>query len=208
MLVYVKGVFCAGNICVRNVKFSLRLYVIREWLSRVLCFNIKMHTLKYLRRVPNLTRHYSSSTLTKIYNNSSKFNERISELGQLRKTLYIYQSRPLCYFKNSIKYRDSILKYRYATNIRPFSTKKGDPETVAEPEIEKETTTNHTQLPAPVAVPEVWPQLPVIAINRNPVFPRFIKLIEVRLIWCNNIFYVTLDYELCTYVNRNLEILC
>ncbi|RVE40976.1 hypothetical protein evm_014374 [Chilo suppressalis] len=29
------------------------------------------------------------------------------------------------------------------------------------------------------AVPEVWPQVPVIAINRNPVFPRFIKLIEI-----------------------------
>ncbi|CAH2049591.1 unnamed protein product, partial [Iphiclides podalirius] len=34
-------------------------------------------------------------------------------------------------------------------------------------------------LPATVAVPEVWPQVPVIAINRNPVFPRFIKLIEI-----------------------------
>ncbi|XP_026727617.1 lon protease homolog, mitochondrial isoform X1 [Trichoplusia ni] len=36
-----------------------------------------------------------------------------------------------------------------------------------------------SQLPATVAVPEVWPQVPVIAINRNPVFPRFIKLIEI-----------------------------
>lgn len=34
-------------------------------------------------------------------------------------------------------------------------------------------------LPATVVVPEVWPHLPVIAINRNPVFPRFIKLIEI-----------------------------
>ncbi|GLV31920.1 Lon protease [Carabus blaptoides fortunei] len=37
----------------------------------------------------------------------------------------------------------------------------------------------NTQLPATVAVPEVWPHVPVIAINRNLVFPRFIKLIEV-----------------------------
>lgn len=28
-------------------------------------------------------------------------------------------------------------------------------------------------------VPEYWPQLPVIAINRNPVFPKFIKIIEI-----------------------------
>lgn len=34
-------------------------------------------------------------------------------------------------------------------------------------------------LPATVVVPEVWPYVPVIAINRNPVFPRFIKLIEI-----------------------------
>lgn len=36
-----------------------------------------------------------------------------------------------------------------------------------------------TSLPASVVVPEVWPQVPLIAINRNPVFPRFIKLIEI-----------------------------
>ncbi|CAG9818226.1 unnamed protein product [Phaedon cochleariae] len=35
------------------------------------------------------------------------------------------------------------------------------------------------QLPATVAVPEVWPHVPVIAINKNIVFPRFIKLIEL-----------------------------
>ena len=34
-------------------------------------------------------------------------------------------------------------------------------------------------LPATMTVPEVWPNVPVIAINRNPVFPRFIKIIEV-----------------------------
>lgn len=35
------------------------------------------------------------------------------------------------------------------------------------------------QLPATVAVPEVWPHVPVIAISKNIVFPRFIKLIEL-----------------------------
>ena len=35
-------------------------------------------------------------------------------------------------------------------------------------------------LPATMTVPDVWPNVPVIAINRNPVFPRFIKIIEVR----------------------------
>lgn len=34
-------------------------------------------------------------------------------------------------------------------------------------------------LPATMVVPEIWPNVPVIAINRNPVFPRFIKIIEI-----------------------------
>ncbi|XP_054159563.1 lon protease homolog, mitochondrial-like [Oppia nitens] len=32
---------------------------------------------------------------------------------------------------------------------------------------------------AAITVPEEWPEVPVIAINRNPVFPRFIKIIEI-----------------------------
>ncbi|KAL0271494.1 UNVERIFIED_CONTAM: hypothetical protein PYX00_008574 [Menopon gallinae] len=39
--------------------------------------------------------------------------------------------------------------------------------------------TNQTTLPAAVVVPDVFPFLPIIAVNRNPVFPRFIKLIEI-----------------------------
>jgi len=31
-------------------------------------------------------------------------------------------------------------------------------------------------------VPEHFPNIPVIAISRNPVFPRFIKMIEVGLL--------------------------
>lgn len=34
-------------------------------------------------------------------------------------------------------------------------------------------------LPATMVVPEEWPHVPLIAINRTPVFPRFIKLLEV-----------------------------
>ena len=32
---------------------------------------------------------------------------------------------------------------------------------------------------SPVTVPDHWPQAPVIAVKRHPVFPRFIKLLEV-----------------------------
>uniref|UniRef100_A0A8C2QMP5 Lon protease homolog, mitochondrial n=1 Tax=Cricetulus griseus TaxID=10029 RepID=A0A8C2QMP5_CRIGR len=33
---------------------------------------------------------------------------------------------------------------------------------------------------APMTVPDVFPHLPLIAITRNPVFPRFIKIVEVK----------------------------
>ena len=36
-----------------------------------------------------------------------------------------------------------------------------------------------SHLPATVAIPEVWPHLPLIATRRNPVFPRFMKIIEI-----------------------------
>ncbi|XP_023944107.2 lon protease homolog, mitochondrial isoform X3 [Bicyclus anynana] len=64
---------------------------------------------------------------------------------------------------------------------RLFSTgNKNDPEEEDPPvDVKDETPLFSSQLPATVAVPEVWPQVPVIAINRNPVFPRFIKLIEI-----------------------------
>ncbi|XP_052862173.1 lon protease homolog, mitochondrial [Anopheles cruzii] len=43
-----------------------------------------------------------------------------------------------------------------------------------------EPSANYTnQLPATVAIPEVWPHLPVIAAKRNPVFPRFMKILEI-----------------------------
>lgn len=38
------------------------------------------------------------------------------------------------------------------------------------------------QLPATVSVPEVWPHLPVIATKGNPVFPRFMKILEVNIL--------------------------
>jgi len=35
---------------------------------------------------------------------------------------------------------------------------------------------------SPMTVPEVWPRVPVIAVRRHPLFPRFIKMIEVTTV--------------------------
>ena len=34
---------------------------------------------------------------------------------------------------------------------------------------------------APLQVPELFPNVPLVAVSRNPLFPRFIKMVEVKL---------------------------
>ena len=38
---------------------------------------------------------------------------------------------------------------------------------------------SHLRAVAAVTVPEVFPEVPVIPISRNPIFPRFVKMLEV-----------------------------
>lgn len=65
-------------------------------------------------------------------------------------------------------------------NVRQFSTQKsGGSSTTQGGDKNEPPEEPPTSLPASVVVPEVWPQVPLIAISRNPVFPRFIKLVEV-----------------------------
>ncbi|KAG5682240.1 hypothetical protein PVAND_011605 [Polypedilum vanderplanki] len=67
----------------------------------------------------------------------------------------------------------------YSNHHRFYSTKKKDEETIEEAENDPEIDEYlHTHLPATVAIPEVWPYVPLIAVNRNPVFPRFMKILE------------------------------
>lgn len=75
-------------------------------------------------------------------------------------------------------------KYTYAT------IKDDDDMTVDQ--IEEETTSDfiHTHLPAAIAIPDIWPHLPVIATKRNPVFPRFMKILEVSILNLLQYFFV------------------
>lgn len=63
------------------------------------------------------------------------------------------------------------------TAVRLFATKKSDRDSPSE--SSEDYLSDPPALPATVVVPEEWPHVPVIAINRNPVFPRFIKLVEL-----------------------------
>lgn len=33
---------------------------------------------------------------------------------------------------------------------------------------------------APVSIPDIFPEVPVLPISRNPIFPKFVKLLEVN----------------------------
>lgn len=66
---------------------------------------------------------------------------------------------------------------QFVSSRRTFCNKR-DPEE-DEGGLEPEPVSFTNQLPATVAIPEVWPHLPVIAAKRNPVFPRFMKILEV-----------------------------
>ena len=35
---------------------------------------------------------------------------------------------------------------------------------------------------APVSIPDIFPEVPVLPVSRNPIFPKFVKLLEVRQI--------------------------
>ena len=37
-----------------------------------------------------------------------------------------------------------------------------------------------SSIPSTETVPEFWPDVPVIAVNRHPVFPKFIKIVELN----------------------------
>ncbi|XP_026466181.1 lon protease homolog, mitochondrial isoform X2 [Ctenocephalides felis] len=94
---------------------------------------------------------------------------------------HLYQSLPNTARSIYLLNKDSYKTNTFLGGIKYYSTKKEDEEGRSpSPSRPKEQHHEyHTQLPATVAVPEVWPHLPVIAINRNPVFPRFLKLVEI-----------------------------
>ena len=40
---------------------------------------------------------------------------------------------------------------------------------------------NSPGVPATQTVPDIWPIVPVIALNKHPVFPKFIKIVEISV---------------------------
>lgn len=87
-------------------------------------------------------------------------------------------------FKQSNLSRSHRYQLPTVYQCRLFSSKQDEDSQAPVEEIEEvEAPADflHTNLPTTVAIPEVWPYLPCIAVNRNPVFPRFMKILEVFL---------------------------
>lgn len=84
------------------------------------------------------------------------------------------------------------------SECRYFATKSNDGSGDDQPAAssEDDSYNTHAQLPATVVVPEVWPHVPVIAVSRNVVFPRFIKLIEVCYIIIFKLVKFKIEYVL------------
>uniref|UniRef100_A0A182PSC1 Lon protease homolog, mitochondrial n=1 Tax=Anopheles epiroticus TaxID=199890 RepID=A0A182PSC1_9DIPT len=75
-------------------------------------------------------------------------------------------------------HRHLAIRNGWMVSSRNFSS-SNDPSADDPAEATAEPVNYTNQLPATVAIPEVWPHLPVIATKRNPVFPRFMKILEV-----------------------------
>ncbi|XP_024081495.1 lon protease homolog, mitochondrial-like isoform X1 [Cimex lectularius] len=101
-----------------------------------------------------------------------------------RNILPFLQKNELLYVKRQCSPSAVYFQSRNYCKKKDGGSEDGDGKPPPHPPLssyDNEDGKDHTQttLPASVVVPEVWPQVPLIAINRNPVFPRFIKLIEI-----------------------------
>jgi Lon-like ATP-dependent protease len=137
---------------------------------------------RFLSRIRSETTLFSRNSYLNINLNDIK-NVRSMSSYCFRNYLNVYQNLT----KNKSQTNERILlsniKAINLNQMRFMSEKSsGDDEEVTNPEESVQTAANDfggSHALAPMTVPEVWPQVPVIAINRNPVFPRFIKIIEI-----------------------------
>lgn len=136
-----------------------------------------MHTANILVRNTVLLNPKLKSGPARLVRN---FTRIASHNGKLQNSRLLSSYSGLGLHSRVCSYNNGLLpSVRQVSNIRLYSTDNKNDAPEEDHTVKDETPLFTSQLPATVAVPEVWPQVPVIAINRNPVFPRFIKLIEV-----------------------------
>ncbi|XP_014209904.1 lon protease homolog, mitochondrial isoform X2 [Copidosoma floridanum] len=139
---------------------------------------MQLNTLK-ARLLPVLRYRVSATTSRSLYI-SSRPQTRLSRGSAIAQQLASERSRlpiSLGYLRGNL--RECRLSAA-AVTLRTFSTQSpSDTDPPENDEALPQSKDFPASVPATVVVPEVWPYVPVIAISRNPVFPRFIKLIEL-----------------------------
>jgi Lon-like ATP-dependent protease len=73
--------------------------------------------------------------------------------------------------------------YYYSTSSSDGGGEEGEGEESEESGEEEEAVKHlHQQLAlAPISVPDIFPEVPVLPVSRNPIFPKFVKMLEVRV---------------------------
>ena len=69
-----------------------------------------------------------------------------------------------------------------------------DSEDEAEEEGERDEVNVEQSALAAVSIPDSFPEVPILAITRNPIFPKFVKMLEASWILHSNLFSGVLSY--------------
>jgi len=93
-------------------------------------------------------------------------------LAQNKSTIQISKLNPLLQSPSQIKYIQPLFN-----SVKKYSSNPID--NSDEPIFSQDDGTASPPVPSTVTVPDVWPVVPILAVNRHPVFPKFIKIIEL-----------------------------
>lgn len=149
-----------------------------------------MYNIKKVQRYSSKLFFYCSSQNNKVNSVLSLLQVRNEnhECRTYSKCLTLFPSTNALYNLQSTTQNLNRLRteaYSSTRSIRSFSQKSSsnnnddDSKNSDDNAAHGEDYVVHQALPATVVVPDVWPHVPLIAVNRNPLFPRFIKLIDV-----------------------------
>ena len=119
--------------------------------------------------------HSANFSRNPVFIPSPSFNNSLSFLSQIR---YFHKTRYLCEENSNSNKNNN-------DNSSSSGGGDGDDNKNREPNDEiKDANSQTLPLPslvalAPIQIPENFPKVPLVAISRNPLFPNFIKMLEV-----------------------------
>jgi len=93
------------------------------------------------------------------------------------------QSRSVAYYASKNIFSNRTIKFfnPQISAVRTFSSDSSgdDPNNPIYSIPPEDLSANPSPVPSTVTVPEVWPVVPIVAVNKHPVFPKFVKIVEI-----------------------------